>query len=995
MTAGLFRKHGGVTFPVLASLLGILLTADPASSQQPPTQPPDTTRSAEERLRARQLQLLERLARPPGQDTLDIRPTDSLPAPQRPAAGPLPEVAERAMAAADSVMEQLLTGLPGHQPVRYEGAAANFRADTRDLRLLADTARKVRVLYETQAQTYELAADTSIFFNQQREIVEATGRPVYTAPGGEPVESRLLLIDTRTQQASAFGAETSWSEGATWRINGDLPRVQRDMVFATHARFTSCTLEVPHFHFGSNRVKVIRGNILVAAPVTLYFADVPVFIVPFLAQSLSRGRASGLLTPRFSVNDVVRSSGGYERRISNVGFYWAMSDYTDATIALDWFSGNFTALTGSLRYRHLPSFLSGTISARQFWRSQGGTEFSLNGNHSWQINERTNMNASVAFVSSGEFVRQTTFDPIEATQQITSSGGITRRFDWGQLNVLGNRSQSLSDDRVDMTLPRATLSLKPITLFDAPVNRAAWYNNMTWSAGANLSRRSLDFPDQAIDGPFLFPRADQWQNQGSWNQSLSIGNLSLSQGASFQQGALLDVPRDSLPYFPADSSLRRVDLSQTTLDWSAGISYQQKLIGATSITPNVTFSGSAVRADTLELAQSFVSAPTRVSFGANLNSQLYGFFPGFGPFEAVRHRLSPGASYQWAPEIDPTELQRQVFGARTLQPQSVLTLSLSQTFEAKRRAAAPDSAAPAQPPFPGALPRDTTAPAPLSPDSALGGPRRRLQGEIVTLLSLVTSAVTYDFVQADSAGEFAQGFTTTRLRNEIGSDYLRGLTLSLEHEIFNDSILSRQAERAVIQRTFDPHLSAVNLRFSLNARSGFLRWLGLGPDSAEAGEPFDQGADLDDPFASRRSVTDDASIIPGREISVPTQQRQSVGPRRRRDWSASVAYALVRPRSFTAVQDRSQILTVGFNAQPTDLWTMSWRTAFDVESGRFNDHMVTLTRDMHEWQAHFDFLKTATGNWAFRFEVTLLDLPDLHFDFDQRSVEAEGRLPPN
>jgi hypothetical protein len=50
--------------------------------------------------------------------------------------------------------------------------------------------------------------------------------------------------------------------------------------------------------------------------------------------------------------------------------------------------------------------------------------------------------------------------------------------------------------------------------------------------------------------------------------------------------------------------------------------------------------------------------------------------------------------------------------------------------------------------------------------------------------------------------------------------------------------------------------------------------------------------------------------------------------------------------------------------------------------------MVTLTRDMHEWQAHFDFLKTATGNWAFRFEVSLLDLPDLHFDFDQQSVEA-------
>jgi hypothetical protein len=326
-----------------------------------------------------------------------------------------------------------------------------------------------------------------------------------------------------------------------------------------------------------------------------------------------------------------------------------------------------------------------------------------------------------------------------------------------------------------------------------------------------------------------------------------------------------------------------------------------------------------------------------------------------------------------------------------------MTLSLSQTFEAKRRPPAADSsrAAPAALAPPAVAPSPDSVFAPLSPDSAAGGPRRRLQGEIVTLLSLVTSSVTYDFVQADSAGDFVQGFTTTRLRNEIGSDFLRGLTLSLEHDLFNDSIISREGERAAIQRTFAPHLAAVNLRFSVNARSGFLRWLGLGSDSAAAGEPFDDAeAGLDDPFAGRRSVTDEASIIPGRVSAVPAA-RQDTGPRRRRDWSASVAYALVRPRSTSSFQEPSQNVTLSFNAQPTDLWNMAWRTSFDVESGRFSDHMVTLTRDMHEWQAHFDFLKTATGNWAFRFEVTLLDLPDLHFDFDQRSVDAEGRLPPN
>lgn len=119
----------------------------------------------------------------------------------------------------------------------------------------------------------------------------------------------------------------------------------------------------------------------------LYFADVPVAWLPFIAQSLGTGRASGLLTPRFSINDIVRR-GGYRRRISNVGFYWAMSEYTDATVAFDWFSGNFTSVTSSLRYSWVRQFLNGSLNFRQYWRDDGRTEMSFDTNHDWKIDRR-------------------------------------------------------------------------------------------------------------------------------------------------------------------------------------------------------------------------------------------------------------------------------------------------------------------------------------------------------------------------------------------------------------------------------------------------------------------------------------------------------------------------------------------------------------------------------------------------------------------------------
>jgi hypothetical protein len=81
------------------------------------------------------------------------------------------------------------------------------------------------------------------------------------------------------------------------------------------------------------------------------------------------------------------------------------------------------------------------------------------------------------------------------------------------------------------------------------------------------------------------------------------------------------------------------------------------------------------------------------------------------------------------------------------------------------------------------------------------------------------------------------------------------------------------------------------------------------------------------------------------------------------------------------------MLTGTLQLEPTDNWSLSWQTAYDIERGAFNDHSIRLTRDLHEWQANFDFLQTATGNWSFRFEVSLLANRDLKFDYDQQNLD--------
>jgi lipopolysaccharide transport LptD-like protein len=932
---------------------------------------------------------LDRLNRLPGADSL-IYVQDSVRMAE--AAG-----GNRFGAGMDSVATALMA-MPGYSLTEYEAESADFDAEERVLVLSAPDGGRARVIQEGLI----LEADTSITFDQTTGSMRTVGDATFTTPEGDPVDAANMIYDLQQGRGSATGARTSWPmDGAEWRVTGDMPFAAQDSTFMAHAQFTSCEIDDPHYHFETDEIKIVAGNVLVARGVKLYFADVAVAWLPFMAQSLARGRRSGILTPRFSVNDIVSTSSGYRRRISNVGFYWAASEYFDALAAIDWFSETFFSLTGSMRYSFRRQFLDGDLSLRRYWNQDGSTELGIDTRHSWEIDERTQLRISGRFISNNDFVRQNSFNPQEVTQSIDSEAGINRRFGWGSLSLSANRKQFLSDDRTEWLLPSANLSLSPITLFRAPTSEASFYNNMTWSGSGGVRRNTVDrAPPDTLTS---LSQADVSTMASFARSNLSVGALTFSQSVDLNQRASMGVP-DALLLLgdsadPADLIVGAPvsDVAEATLGWSAGLGYQQQLLGSTTITPRLSLSGSMFRSDTDPLAQNFVSAPSRMSFGAQLKTDIYGFFPGVGPFEAIRHKISPSFDYQWSPASSPSQLQQDVFGSRALQPKNTISLSLTQTFEAKRRSEETDSVTT---PTDGSEARpgidDPLAPGPVGADglptdqpgasgrdgaSAQGadtGPQRVQTTPSVTLLAWRMSVIRYDFVQADSTGIVLSGFETTRLSNQFSSDYLRGLSISMDHELFLDEIAP---DGTLLNRTFNPHLALVNLGFSLGSTSGIFRWLsgGGGDDDAPPPEEPDNSQPL-----QFDGVTDQSSVVPvsGRDRDVPT--RSSGGSSG--GWNASLSYSLQRPR-LANVQVMSQMLSGTVRLQPTVNWSLSWRTAYDLEAGRFNDHSIRLTRDLHRWQANFDFLQTATGNWTFRFEVSLLDNRDLKFDYNQRNLD--------
>lgn len=949
---------------------------------------------------------------------------------------------------ADSVMRALM-GLEGYTPATYGGLHALYVATDRTLLLTGSDSIPARF----SGQGTNLEADSTIAYDDRTGRVRTQGWSLLTSDSREPVLSRTLIYDVREERGTALGAETAYTEGARWIVRGDLDSVEEGRLFGTRARFTSCELDPPHSYFQADDLKVLAGRVLIARSVRLYFDDVPVAWLPFIAQPLTSGRSSGLLTPRFSVNDVVRTSAGYQRRLSNVGYYWAMSDYSDATVAMDWWSGRYSAMTGSLRYRWARRFLGGDISTRRFWREGGGRDFALSTRNNWEATERTRVSVSGNYVTNTGFVRRNSLDPRELTASIDSDAGLQHRFDWGNLAISGNRRQFLTDDRVEMTLPNASLSVGTRTLFAASPAQASWYNNLSVNGSSTFRRQVRQFEPQP-DTAFLVQRTDQVRTTGSARASASLGNLSLSGNMDVADNFFSDVPVDLVHPPPAPpgngdegasglvspayrgvlSPLMQGDplnggpLAQgmrqgyrdASANWSLSLGYQQRLIGNSSLTPSVTMSGNFGRVDSIPEARTWVEGPTRFSLGVSAQTEIYGFFPGFGPFDAIRHKVTPNASWRYSPESTATALQQRVFGAGTLRVQNSVSLGFNQTFEA--RVSEPDEPDedPADrglpDPRPGEAPDPETEeeepPPPLpgdereeeSPAALLGrpgrsgldeGPRRLPQANTVTLLALNTSAVNYDIQRADSTGRFIDGFTSTQLNNTIRSDYLRGLDLSFTHDLFEDPVFGREGSRRL-----SPHLSQLSTGFSINDRSGLVRWivgaLGLesetpSEDPTEGrrvvdlpGEPADEDPDRD-PFAPTDGF-DSNRIIPG-SAADPGQAARP----RQEGWDANIRYSLRRPRDTGLGQAlRAQMVSASLSFRPSENWDASWQTSYDVEERRFNDHALRLNRDLHEWEASFGFRQTVNGNWTFLFEVSLRANRDLRFDHELRNVDGAG-----
>ena len=953
--------------------VGALALATPALAQQPAALPqqPDTARPKT----TREI-VLSKMRALGKSEVRDTTPRDTTRADSA-AARPRPVTPRRTTStggqqpaadfSTDSVMQELLK-LNEYEATQYRGSEAVFEADSNKLVLYGTKDVKAGVNREGQS----MVADSLLTFDQNTNIACGHGKPILSGEGTDaPVESEEVCYDTGRKLGVAMGARTQITEGANWVVTGNL-YYKEGNVYGDHGKFTDCQLTVPHYHFAAGKVKVINNNVMVARNVTLNFGDVPVFWLPFMMQSMKQGRRSGLLMPQFSVNDIVRRNQSYNRRISDIGFYWAINDNMGSKFAVDWFANHYTAFEGSFDYRFVNKFLDGGATLKRYWETNGSTQFTMSTQHSWEPNERTRLGIDANYTTSSTFITQQSYDPRELNRTIASNGGLTRRFDWGSMSMQVSRTHFLSDDKVDYKLPSLGLTFATVTLWPARGGEPRFYNNATWTSNAQFSRTSTDFKTHNFDPSGM---------DGSFNSNFTMGRLSFSQGFTSNYARAMSFARvDSVR---TDTAL----LAGQRMAWNASLSFQQRLIGTTTFTPNVRIQQDYARQDTVDNNRVF-HTPMRMDAGAELKMDLFGFWPGIGPMSRLRHRLSPSISYRYSPKAalssaDSAKL-RLLNLAQAGREVNQISIGISQTIEGKYRedekteGMNADSAA-----------IDSTNVDPTKP-------RRLPQARKVTILSLNTDAIAYDFVAAREGG---LGYQTTQITNTVNSDLLRGLQLSITHELFApDTFKTPLPGGFGHKRDFSPHLSRVNASFSLNNNSWLFRMFGLGkhtepPPQTGSRETADT-ADAQGRPRPSNAARPEFGLIGTRGAESGPPSRGPIG-----SWNASFNLSLERPRKGEDTQPAAfhqianQMITTNLTFQPTAQWNVNWSTGYSFSTSKFTDHVLTFTRQMHDWDANFNFVKAQNGNFSFVFNVKLRANPDIKFDYSQRSNVRNPVIP--
>lgn len=243
----------------------------------------------------------------------------------------------------------------------------------------------------------------------------------------------MITYNFKTGNGVTAYAHSSF-KGVTFR-GKQVKKLEDGRMKITGGTFTSCDvqdaqdsedspdsedLSNPHYWFSSPHITIVPDKMITATPLVIYVKPeiffvrlpaVPIMVLPYMVFPIKSERSSGFLTPGYG-NDNLR---GYY--LSNLGYYWAISDYADLRLQGNISPKGSWQLADRFRYKKENSF-SGELWAEYKHYSQSNewnahVTHNLNQDIDSSVRFDVNLNFSggeriISAINSGSMLSQLT-----------------------------------------------------------------------------------------------------------------------------------------------------------------------------------------------------------------------------------------------------------------------------------------------------------------------------------------------------------------------------------------------------------------------------------------------------------------------------------------------------------------------------------------------------------------------------------------------------------
>ncbi len=837
-----------------------------------------------------------------------------------------------------------------------------------------------------------------IVFNSRLNILEAEDGPVLVENDQE-MYGKKMGYDLDTAAGLVRGGSTHYDTGF---FQGDHIFKDRDKILKVYnSVYTTCDLRSPHYSMRAKKMKIYIGDKIVSGPIKLYIGEIPIFYLPFMANSLNRKRHSGLLRPNFDIG--INSRDG--RFIRGLGYYWATNDYTDFLLTTDFNENNNFRFRLNNRYK-VRYLLDGNVNFNYFRNFvTSSNEWTIKGKHDQKFGRTASLSSNLSFVSSDKAQSSVySADDVQRVidRRIYSTASFRKSWSGTSLSLSARREQKLnvSDDnpyenRISMTIPSLSLNLPRTSLWcganHPESERGSWEKVLR---SINLAPNLKG--DITTDESLARKRGKISASSGmSLSQQHKLMFLNLSPSVSVRWN-YLDVLYDDInddlvvdaaqAVISGDTITVPVDVGPLSDQFRFSVNgIESSLL---SVLPRSCNTVSDLQALAADIESAFISdgAGVYVDFidtGAGsgyftFRSAGYGSYASLQVSDAGTDPIYPligiaegdyaAGSNRSGPEVD-TSYRNEV----SLSLSSRVGTSIYGTFYPK-----------------------------------IG----RLRG----IRHTFNPTVSYSFTPRLTERQVERQSVSYTIRNVFDLKYLKGdkevkknnalsweMSGSYDPQLPEGDRFSRirsniktalgRIASVQLDHSIDPYeWEILSTNFSLNMNHSFSGNLSYGSQwkgekkekvAAAAGrdENLTDGTDADaediaDEFPEMREHGESGLIHDpaGRSGKYPS-------------WNLNVGYSYSTNYGKTLTRTMSSKVNLSGTLNLTKGWTIKYTAYYDPESRRFTSQMYSINRDLHCWEANF--VHRRFGNdWGYYFQIRIKDLPDIFYESGKRGLRG-------